>query len=168
MFFWSLFLKTHKKPVIYRQKRQGGIRSFALRSFAQNHSYYRATVRDLLLSLFKKEWFAQVSYDKGATMSESLFSWANRYFAQKMRAICSKNQWANFQPWGWGWREQDWRTQNSRFIEIKQFEEEKLKNIQQGSFVRISYPPTQPPHSPLHPPQQLAKPPQCALAKLYF
>ena len=96
-----------------------GIRSFALCTFAQNRSYYcKEWLWAVRLRLFKKsdrERIASFSLYKRATMSNLLrFSWKKSHgmnslfftskllfcsFAHNKWVICSKNQWANSQPW---------------------------------------------------------------------
>ena len=49
------------------------------------------------VTLYKR--FAPVAHDKRATGAIHSFSQANHSFAHKKRAVHSKNQWANWQPW---------------------------------------------------------------------
>ena len=64
------------------------LRSFTLRSYTQNRSFLRATVSDLLMSLFIKERLWVIRSIKKINVSDSL---CFEQIARKKRAIRSKN-----------------------------------------------------------------------------
>ena len=64
------------------------LRSFTLRSYTQNRSFLRATVSDLLMSLFIKERLWVIRSIKKINVSDSL---CFEKIARKKRAIRSKN-----------------------------------------------------------------------------
>ena len=82
----------------------------------RSHPFLKSDRSNALLSLFKieqpwanrfhrsvqksdSEWFAHAAHEKRAMGAISSFSRANFSFDHKKRGICSKNRWANSQPW---------------------------------------------------------------------